>query len=169
MQRKLELDGPQLIVARPPQAPEITAALHKDYHVIVWIPDDDPRPGRSHEMKVLWHLERDVLDTLYPQKNGKLRSKKTDGCRHRATLQRLMSKDTQSPPVALIIAASTPVTRVHYRVIMALQADCKLAVIVCDPAEAQVQAVGLEAYAKSQGAKKRKSAGQKKAGRKRRK
>jgi hypothetical protein len=169
VQQKLKLKGAQLIVAGPSQAPEITAALRKDYHVIVWIPDDDPRPHRSHEMKVLWHLERDVLDTLYPQKNGKQRSEKTDGCRHRATLKRLMAKDTQSPPAALIIAASTPVTRVHYRAILALQADCKLAVIVCDPAEEQVQAAGLEAYTKSQGAKKRKSAGEKAAGRKRRK
>ena len=139
------------------------------YSVLIWIPDDDPRPGMLHNGSIGWHLERYVLDWMHPQKNGKPRSEKTEGCRHRATLKRLMASELQSCPVAVIIAASTPVSKPHYRTAMALQQDCGLSVIVCDPAAAQVQAAGgLEAYTKSQGAKERKSADEKAAGRKRR-
>ena len=164
--RALELHGPQLIVASQSQAAAVAAALAERYSVLIWIPDDDPRPGRLHNGSIGWHLERDVLDWMHPQKNGKPRSEKTEGCRHRASLKRLMDSELQSWPVAVIIAASTPVSKPHYRTAMALQQDCGLSVIVCDPAAAQVQAAGgLEAYAKSQGAKKRKSANEKAAGR----
>ena len=164
--RALQIKGPQLIVATASQAAPVAAALAKRYAVLIWVPDDDPRPGRLHNSSNGWNLERDVLDWLSPQRNGNARSEKTEGCRHRATLKRLMAKELQSWPVAVIIAASTPVSKPHYRTAMALQQDCGLSVIVCDPAAAQVQAAGgLEAYAKSQGAKERKSADEKAAGR----
>jgi hypothetical protein len=52
-----------------------------------------------------------------------------------------------SRPVAIVIAASTRMTPVHYRAVMSLQKDCGLSVIVCDPAVAQiVEASGLEIY-----------------------
>ena len=48
----------------------------------------------------------------------------------------------------------------------ALQKDCGLTIIVCDPAVAKIEAAGgLEMYAKSHGAKSRKSAGENEAAR----
>jgi hypothetical protein len=49
---------------------------------------------------------------------------------------------------------------------MSLRKDCRLTIIVCDPAAAKIEeAGGLEIYVKSQGAKARKSAGDKEAAR----
>ena len=49
------------------------------------------------------------------------------------------------------------ISKVHYRAVMALQEECGITVIVCDPAAAKVaEAGGPEVYAKSQGAKRRK-------------
>ena len=157
IQQALILNGPQLIVAASSQVTRIAAALHDRYSVLIWVPDDDPRPGRSHDMSISWNLERDVLDFVCPQRNGKPRSAKTQNGRHRATLKCKMAEEIQSWPVAVIIAASTPVSKVHYRAAMALQKDCGITVIVCDPAAVKiVEAGGLEVYAKSRGAKRRK-------------
>ena len=160
--RQLILRGPHTLVVPESYAARMASALSDRYAVLIWIPDDDPRPCRSHDANVNWHLERDVLDFMYPQANGSPRSPKTQGCRHRGALKQLMNKEIQSWPVAVIIAASTPVTTVHYRAMMSLQKDCGLTIIVCDPAVAKIEeAGGLEMYAKSQGAKSRKSAGRK--------
>ena len=140
------------------------------YSVLLWVPDDDPRPGRLHDdSHPGWNLERDVLDWMYPQANGNARSDKTQGCRHRAALKTKMQQAMLSWPPAVVIAATTAVSKDHYRAAMALQRECGLVVIVCDPGAARVaEAGGLEAFVKSQGAKKRKSAGEKVAGRKQR-
>ena len=164
VQQALLLHGPQTIVASASQAAPIAAALSDRYSVQIWVPDDDPRPGASHSAAdCSWNLERDMLDRLYPNPNGQPRSGKTEGCRHRATLKRKMEGEMQSCPVAVIIAASKPLSKAQYRTAMALQAQCGFAVIVCDPAAAEVAAAGgLENYVKSQGRRVRKGAAAKK-------
>ena len=127
------------------------------YSVLLWVPDDDPRPGRLHDRHIGWNLERDVLDWLFPQANGNPRSAKTDGYRHRNSLKKKLQQAMLSWPPAVVIAATTAVSKDHYRTAMKLQRECELVIIMRDPGAAVVQvAGGLEQYLKPQGAKRRK-------------
>ena len=170
VQQALRNKPSQLLVITPSQAAPAAAALSDTHAVLIWVPDDDPRPGMTHGASIGWHLERDLLDWAYPQANGKPRSSKTEGCRHRQVYMKRSKGETQSRPVAIVIAATTAVTTPHYRTMLALQQGCGLAVIVCDPGCADVAAAGgLDEYVKSHGAKKRKSASEKAAAKKDRK
>ena len=161
IQQSLKKSPQQLIVTVKSQAAPVVAALSDTHAVLIWVPDDDPRSGMKH-CAGGWNLERDVLDFLFPQVNGKPRSSKTEGYRHRAAICKKLKEGMQSRPVAVVIAASIPVSKTQYRTVIALQKECNISVIVCDPGAADVTAAGgLAAYTESNGDRKRKSAGEK--------
>ena len=67
----------------------------------------------------------------------------------------------------IIVAALKPLSKNDYRKVLKLHVDCGIAAAVCDPGcKAVATAGGLDGFLKTRPAKKRKSADEKKAGRK---
>lgn len=146
---------PQVVVTSAKLPAQLAAATADRYDTKIWVPGDG------------FHLARDVLDRLDPLKNGCPRSSNTSEAQHRKALDKQVNKGLQSCPVLIIVAALKPLGKNDYRKVLKLHGDCGIAVAVCDPGcKAVATAGGLDGFLKTRPAKKRKSADEKKAGRK---